>query len=287
MKRLPLLLLVLTLLSGMVLAQNPAESQSNAPGAQTAPGSQAPQDQSGPANTGSAVTPNPPEPSSTSQSMPAASQSAQGENVRIPAGIVIPAELRKSLDAKKVKAGDEVVGRTVQDLLSNGKIVIPRDSKLVGHVTEAQTHSKNQPSSLGIAFDRIEKKDGTHIPMQASIQAIGKPVQTASAFGGNEPMGEAAGMPAGTPGGTGGMGGMGRPGMGSAPGAPVPPGEGSANGGATAPASVETLSIGSQGVVGLKDMTLSNGSAGQGSVISSDKHNVHLDSGTQMILRTQ
>jgi len=75
---------------------------------------------------------------------------------------VIPVELTKSIDAKKVKAGDEVVAKVTMDLKTNsGEIVVPKDTKVVGHVTEAQTRSKEQKDSqVGIIFDRAVMKNG-------------------------------------------------------------------------------------------------------------------------------
>ncbi len=62
-------------------------------------------------------------------------------------GTVIPAELSKSVDAKKLKAGDQIEAKTAADMLSDGKIVMPRNTKVLGHVTSAKAHSKDSPDS--------------------------------------------------------------------------------------------------------------------------------------------
>jgi hypothetical protein len=205
---------------------------------------------------------------------------------QMPGGTVIPAELSKSLDAKKSKPGDKVEAKTTMDLLSHGQIVIPRNTKIVGHVIDAKAHSKESPdSNVEIAFDRMLMKDGREVPMQASIQAIGKAEQLVP--GSNEPMSENPGaMPA--PGGpaTGG-GGMGAPGRQSSPQTSGPTyGSGSTgrHDQSTSGATAGALSASSQGVVGMPGLSLS--SSAQGSTISSEKDNVHLDGGTQLILRT-
>jgi hypothetical protein len=174
------------------------------------------------------------------------------------------------------------------DLLSHGQVVIPRNTKIVGHVTDAKAHSKESPDSkVAIAFDRISMKDGQDLPMQAAIQAIGRPLQSA-ALAGNAPMSETGGMPsAGNPnqGGTMGSAGPSSPPSGGS--SPFPAGNASGNS-SEATASGETvapLAPTSQGVVGMKGISLSN--AGQASVVSSNDNNVHLESGTQLILRTQ
>src|SRR5258708_34093262 len=72
------------------------------------------------------------------------------------------------------------------DLLSHGQVVIPRDTKVIGHVTEAKPHSKESPeSSGGLSFDRISLKDGRELPMRSSVQAIGRPLNSFPSPGGD------------------------------------------------------------------------------------------------------
>ena len=55
------------------------------------------------------------------------------ETLRIAPGGVIPAQLTKSLDAKKVKTGDEIEAKVTQDLKSeNGAVIVPKDTKVLG-----------------------------------------------------------------------------------------------------------------------------------------------------------
>ena len=93
-----------------------------------------------------------------------------------PSGTLLAVELSKSLDAKKAKPNDRIEARTATDLLAHGQIVVPRNAKIVGHVTEAKARSKASPDSLiGIAFDRMLLKDGREVPLQLAIQAIARP----------------------------------------------------------------------------------------------------------------
>jgi hypothetical protein len=218
-----------------------------------------------------------------------ASPAAANSGMHIQPGTVIPAELDKSLDAKKIKAGDPVVAKVSQDLLSNGQVVIPAGSKITGHVTQAQTHKGDTASELGIAFDQIALKNGSEIPLHASIQAVAPPPRAAAFAGsGNEPMNEGAPASGST------MGGMGQRGgvtgaAGNTPGGAASPYPQDATGAPAAPApsaGAGVLSTGSQGAVGMKDVALHAGTnPSQGSVLSSDRRNVHLDSGTQLMLR--
>lgn len=92
--------------------------------------------------------------------------------VRLENGSILYAELTKTVDAKKAKAGDPVNAVLVADVLAHGKIVVRHDAKLLGHVTEARVHSKEVPESrLGIVFDKIITKDG-EVPFQSLLLAI-------------------------------------------------------------------------------------------------------------------
>ena len=117
-------------------------------------------------------------------------QAAQAANAQsgLEDGSILYAELSKTVDAKKAKAGDAVSAALLADVLSHGKIVARRDSKLAGHVTEAQPHSKDNPESrLGIVFDKVILKGGQEIPLSAALIAL-RPAPRLQI----EPMGEAA-----------------------------------------------------------------------------------------------
>jgi hypothetical protein len=212
---------------------------------------------------------------------------------RIAPGSVIPVQLTKSIDAKKVKNGDEVEARVTQDLkTANGDLLVPKDTKVVGHVTETQVRNKEQKESqLGITFDHAVMKNGGDVPLPMSIQAIIAPPSASPSNNGNG--GGASASPTPTPGGgtatgnsSGRTAGMGT-GM-SQPAAPVPSTTGS-----EAPTTAQSganphqpITGNTQGVVGIPNLTLSPAQdTTQGSVLSSEKNNVKLESGTFLLLR--
>jgi hypothetical protein len=98
----------------------------------------------------------------------------------------IPTSLAKSLDAKKLKVGDEVTTNTTLGMQIHGTF-IPSGSKVVGHVTSVETRAQGGPqSSLGIAFDKIELAGGKALPIHGLIQAVGpnpRPEPTTGAAG--------------------------------------------------------------------------------------------------------
>jgi len=112
-------------------------------------------------------------PVATPRSAAIAYQAASPEApARLETGSILYAELTKTVDAKKAKVGDPVSAVLVADVLSHGKIVVRHDSKLVGHVTEVQVHTKEAPESrLGIVFDKAITKAG-EVPFQSLLLAI-------------------------------------------------------------------------------------------------------------------
>jgi hypothetical protein len=197
---------------------------------------------------------------------PNASRFAPGTELRV--------QLEKTVDAKKAKAGDPVVAKTIDELKSGTQVIAPRGAKLIGHVVAAAPHEKDSPSRLEIAFDKLEAGNGSEIPTKASIQALEKPANYV-------PMGSSdqAGSPPAASGSSR-MGGIGTRGMGDS--------SGDAGNQGTMPAqhAPSNIAPNAQGVIGMSDVSLSPGPA-QDSVLTSEKHNVKLESGTQMILRTQ
>jgi hypothetical protein len=89
-------------------------------------------------------------------------------------------ELTKSLKAKKLKVGDKIKAEVAQDVVSHGKIIIPVETKLIGHVTEVSARDSGQPESrLGIVFDRILLKHHD-ISFEGVVQAVAPPVMRKS-----------------------------------------------------------------------------------------------------------
>jgi hypothetical protein len=245
------------------------------------------------------------------KSSSAGSSGGSNAGAALSSGTNLQAELTKPLDAKKAKPGDEVDAKVAQDLKENGKVVIHKGTRLVGHVTEAQARTKEQANStLGIAFDKAILKGGEEMSFSSVIQAIAPPVQATVATAADENATLASAPPAigggGAPRAGGGGGLVG--GVTSTAGGAVP-GATSAVGGATTGAVNTTVSgatraaggltaqgnltSASQGAIGLQGLVLNTpatvtGSAqgsAQGSVITSASRNVRLDSGTQMLLR--
>lgn len=205
----------------------------------------------------------------------------------LPVGTTICAVLTKTVDAKKAKAGDEVAAKATLAVLAHGKVIIAEGAKISGHVVKAMARSHGNPESeVNIVFDRAALKDGGEIPLTLTLQAIGYggvpfateedpessgPYDGPPIFEGQGPTGmrhsnvpRAQTQPLSTPD-------IPRGGRGES---------GRAN--STAPA----LDVGSKGVVGMPGLELSEASeAARGSVVSSSRKDVRLETGSQLILR--
>jgi len=236
-----------------------------------------------------------------------ASTKQSGENGSLAAGTAVNAELNQSLDSKKAKPGDSVTARVTEAVKADGKVILPKGTRLTGHVTRASARAKgDQDSTLALDFDRAVLKNGQEIPLAVSIQALAV-AREATAVGGDDLEGVGAVSATGNNSGRGMVGGVAGTTAGAASGAAatVPRTAQSATGavnstvgGAAGAAASSTagatgglnasgeLSSTSRGVFGLNGLTLSAGatSSTEGTLVTSAGKNVHLDSGTRMLL---
>ncbi len=234
-------------------------------------------------------------------------------------GATTNAILSGSLDAQKSKPGDPVTAKTAEPTTTPDHVVLPRGTKLLGHVTEAQAAGSGEgQSTLGIVFDRAVLKDGREVPLQTTVRALAA-AESAANVAGDSPAGLGAdrrGMGSNPGGGV--VGGLGSQTSGAVGGAVG--GLGSQTGGAVGGAGRITgnaagsvastmggssraleggagavgglnargmLSSESQGVFGMRGMNLTQHASGSGSVVTSAGRSVHLESGTRMLLAVQ
>jgi hypothetical protein len=210
----------------------------------------------------------------------AASRSGESQGSLAP-GMPIYVQLKSSLDSKKAKNGDAVNAQTSEAVKSSdGRTILPKGTKLIGHIAQATAKSKgDRQSALGITFDKAVLKDGGEVPLSAGIQALASPVsfsaspdpgppQSTANMGTTQtsPMGRSSGPPPNTP--------------------PT----GVSSGSYPAPGNDQPgLSSNSRGVIGMHGLTLAAARVDNAivSTVSSDGKNVHLDSGTRMLLVTE
>lgn len=195
-------------------------------------------------------------------------------------GTTICAALTKPIDSRKAKPGDPIAARVTLPVLARGKVLIPNDAKIIGHVTLAQPHSRdNAESQLAIVFDHALLKNGSDLPLALTIQAIGRPAPPAVVQDSDDPD---VAIRRGSPDGS-----ASNP---RQPGFPHPP-----PGQPPQAASPDTeaqamrhpvLDASNHGAIGLPDLTLTESAdAASGSMVRSLKNDVKLDTGTELVLR--
>ncbi len=230
-------------------------------------------------------------------------------------GATTNAVLSSSLDAKRAKPGDPVTAKTSEPSSTPDHTKVPKGTQLVGHVTEVKAaESARGVSMLAFSFDRAVLKDGREIPIHYTVRALAAAQSSAEASTGDAMEGGLSGtaMAAGGAGmGHGAMGAVG--GIGATAGGALGGGIGSVGrvssgvagsagstlgvsswalqGSAGAVGGIDArglLTADSQGVFGMKDLSLSQSAAGESSaMLTSAGRNVHLDSGTRMLLSAQ
>jgi hypothetical protein len=234
------------------------------------------------------------------------------------AGTAVNAELDRSLDSKKARAGDAVTARTTEAVKEDGKVVLPKGTKLAGRVTRASARSKgDSDSTLAVQFDRAELKSGQEVALQLNVQAMAAAPGVAP-IGGDDLQGMGSGNAGASGGGRAGVGPtVGGAASGAASTVPrttesvtgaanstVNSTTNSASGaagaaGATAQGTTQgavggfnssgQLAANSHGVFGLTGLSLSaeGSNTTQGSVIASSGKSVRIDGGTRLLLVAQ
>ncbi|MCU1239686.1 MAG: hypothetical protein JWO71_412 [Candidatus Acidoferrum typicum] len=241
------------------------------------------------------------------QSAPPSEQSAPpSENVSSEAslagGTAINATLNSSLDSKKAKPGEQITAHTMEAVKStDGRTILPKGTKLVGHVTKASARSNGQRESmLAIQFDKAMLKGGQEVPLNnVVIQAIAVPAREVSSYGGYDAQPTTApGSPSNNPSMSGSRGARpegtpttqpypgsntnGTNPSGTNPNATNPNGTGGSEANNSGP-----LPANARGVYGLEGVRLSASSNGEGTVLTSTDKNIHLDGGTRLLLTVQ
>jgi hypothetical protein len=244
-----------------------------------------------------------------------ASGSAGQNSASLAGGTAMNAELSQPVDARKNKPGDPVTAKTTSATKSNGNVVIPKGSKLVGHVSEAKARSKGESeSAVGIVFDKAILKNGQEVPLNVALQAVAASQAVASSSIAQDDLSAGGGVAGGTSAGGraagGGMLGGARSTVGATAGSVANTAGnvgGVAGGAVNSTTSVAGTASGasrgavgglnaageltsnSQGVFGLEGLNLNSATASstQGSLITSSSKNVHLDSGTKLLLVAQ
>lgn len=123
-------------------------------------------------------------PTDKSTSVNAVSNSSA--DLAVEPGTNVAGRLQNSLDVKKAKVGDQVILKTTSSVKQDGKVVIAKGSKLIGHVTEVQKRAKgNADSRIGVVFDKLQQ-GGNEVPINAMITSVIQATTAASVSSGDD-----------------------------------------------------------------------------------------------------
>ena len=226
----------------------------------------------------------------------------------------VSGELVGKLDSKTAKVGDEVVVRTTANARTAEGMVIAKGSRLVGHVTDVRAHAKgSEDGMLAVQFDRAELRGGQTLAIRTVIESIA-PSASAMAMastesddsvglagGGAHSVGSGrvggglaggalstgsslAGSASGAVGSTAGAPGSGLTSAGSTVGAAGNLSGAAANAGGLPTAASGAAALGAHATAIPGIMLAGDATGATSGTISASRKNVHLDSGTQIVV---
>jgi hypothetical protein len=105
-----------------------------------------------------------------------------------------PVRLTKALDSSKLKEGDAVEVETAGSFKLPDGTLVPKGSKLVGHVTASKARSKGDgQSQLTVIFESLFVADGKRLSIKGAVQAVFPPVEEAAPLMAGKASGAAGG----------------------------------------------------------------------------------------------
>jgi type IV secretory pathway VirB10-like protein len=87
--------------------------------------------------------------------------------VVLPASSVMGLEVDTALSSEKARVEDRVDARVSRDVMSEGHVVIPAGSRVIGSVTLVERGGKvKTPARLGVRFHTLVLADGREVPLR-------------------------------------------------------------------------------------------------------------------------
>jgi hypothetical protein len=87
-----------------------------------------------------------------------------------------PVKVTKTWDSSKLKEGDAVEAETAGSFKLADGTMVPKGSKLMGHVVAAKARSKgDSDSQLTVAFDKLGVANGKQLTVKGMVQAVFPP----------------------------------------------------------------------------------------------------------------
>jgi hypothetical protein len=89
-----------------------------------------------------------------------------------------PVKVSKTLDSSKLKEGDAVEVEMANGIKLPDGTLVPKGSKLMGHVVAAKARSKgDSQSQLTVTFDKLNVVNGKQLAIKGVVQAVFPPAE--------------------------------------------------------------------------------------------------------------
>ncbi len=94
----------------------------------------------------------------------------------------VETELTGKVDSKSAVAGQQVSAKIRASVSLADGTSLPKGTRLVGHLTQVQAYSKDQPyATLAMSFDHAELKGGQSVALRVVIRAVAPPERPSAA----------------------------------------------------------------------------------------------------------
>ncbi len=94
----------------------------------------------------------------------------------VPAAVghgVLFTKVDKTLDSSKLKEGDAIEVEMASGIKLPDGTVVPKGSKVMGHIVAAKARSKGDPESqLTVTFDKLNVANGKQLSVKGVVQAV-------------------------------------------------------------------------------------------------------------------
>jgi peptidoglycan hydrolase-like protein with peptidoglycan-binding domain len=96
-----------------------------------------------------------------------------GQMRTVPVGTIIPLKMDTYLSSDTSRAGDHFTATVSRDVLVDGRVTIPANSKLEGHVTGTTPAERgSKTGTIAVVFDRITIGNGSSIPVDGTLTTL-------------------------------------------------------------------------------------------------------------------
>lgn len=99
---------------------------------------------------------------------------------KVPAGTVLPVQMNSSLRSDKMRVGEKISGRVMQDVPLEGGAKVKAGARVIGQVVSVNASRANGPAELGLRFATVAEGK-KRIPIVTNLRAMATMMDVADA----------------------------------------------------------------------------------------------------------